>query len=676
MPTEHIKMPAVEPLVRILADGMRTAFEYPFPIFASEDMAVYLNGARQVSGFTVDGAGDTPGGSVTFDAPPVSGTVVTLERLLPLERVTDFLEGGDFSARAINNELDYLVASIQQIDRYQRAMLRYNDHETSGAATLPDKSVRAGKVFGFDGDGNPSVYAPGDSQAPPSFTASGTGAVTRALTDKANDLVSVKDFGAAGDGLTDDTQAIQQALQAHEAVFLPAGTYLISQTLEIGARRSLIGAGQACVIKCQSNAFNALELPAFQSELRNLRIEGGDAAVKLFGKTGECTQNVVTDLVIVGANTGLLLDGYDDTNKPCYWNNFARVLVERPLVHGVHLTRSGAGDTPNANKFHSVRVYSKGAATSGAGFFIEHGQYNNAFIDCEANVNGASAQACFLIGAGSNKTLLVNPYAESFNLVPNVKLEAGSVETSIVNLLSMSDGAAIWDLSGGEYTSVNSGYPYKNRLQKTSVTDLTAALQRFDTEYIDASGTLALDLSHSVHLVSSFGGELTLVLPAAGDASGARLTIKKIDASANLVNVAEDGGAGPDGRVFPLGSENDYVTVLSNGAEWFVIASSRSAGNTRYFDGSGIYDIDMAVDVYLLSAYGGALTARLPPANAPEAVGRSVTIKKVDSSANPVTVSEQGGAGPDQYAQPLSGQYDAITVVSNGGQWYITGRFG
>ncbi len=673
--TEHIKMPAVEPLVRYLADGETESFDYPFPIFASEDMAVYINGARQVSGYTADGAGNTIGGTVTFDKAPAEGAVVTLERLLPLERVTDFLEGGDFSARAINNELDYLTASIQQVERYQKQMLRYGDHEAPGTVTLPDKGVRSGRILGFGGDGNPALYEPGDSMAPPPFTAGGTGAVTRAVTDKAADLVSVRDFGAVGDGLTDDTVAIQNALQAHDAVFLPPGTYLVSAAINLAARKSLFGAGQSSVVSCQSSSFNAIEIPGYQSEIRNLRIVGGDAAIKLYGRDGECTQNLISDLVISGCNTGIQLDGYNDTSKPCYWNNFSRVLIEQPLVNGVHLTKSGAGDTPNANRFGKVRVFSKGALTSGAGFYIEHGSFNNSFVDCEANVNGTSAQGCFIIGAGSNKTLLINPYAESSNLVPNVKLESGSAETSIFNLLSMSDCAAIWDLSGGEYTAYNAGYPHKNRMQRTSVTDLTVALQRYDTEYIDATGTVALDLSHSIHLVSSFAGALTVQLPSASDAAGALMTIKKTDSSANIITVTEDGGAGPDGGSFYLGGENDYVTMLSNGAEWHVIASNRTAGNTRYFDGTGTYDIDMAVDVYLLSSYGGALTARLPPANAPEAVGRTVTIKKTDTSANAVTVSEQGGSGPDGYSQPLSGQFDAVTVVSNGSQWYIVGKF-
>ena len=69
------------------------------------------------------------------------------------------------------------------------------------------------------------------------------------------------------------------------------------------------------------------------------------------------------------------------------------------------------------------------------------------------------------------------------------------------------------------------------------------------------------------------------------------------------------------------------------------------------------------------------MTARLPPANAAEAIGRTITIKKTDVSGNTITVTEQGGSGPDGFAQHLNSQYDAITVVSDGGQWFIVNKF-
>lgn len=674
--TEHIKMPAVLPVIRALANGSQTAFPYPFPIFADSDLKVFLNGAPQSSGFTVAGAGDTDGGTVIFDTAPASGVIVTLERRLDLERMTDFLEGGDFSARAINNELDFMMAALQQVNRDQGAMLRYAPTENPAGIELPSKTTRAGKALGFDDNGDPVAVSLEGSMAAPDFTASGMGAETRTSSDKFADLISVRDFGAVGDGLTDDTLALQQALAAHRTVFLPTGTYLITAPLTLGYRHALLGAGQTAIIKAQSNDFVTVEMAAGYAVLSNLRIEGGLMGVKMFGRDGECVQNIISDVQIVGAATGIQLDGYDDTNKPCYWNHVSRVLIEQPTLHGLHLTLSDDGDTPNANKFYAVRVYSKGASTTGSGFYIEYGQLNNSFIDCEANMNGATANACFRVGANSDKTLIMNFLSESWNGVPNLRLDNGSQETAIMNLTAMSDGAAIYDLSGGNYDAINAGWPDKNRLRKTVVTDLKATLMRFDTEFIDTAGTTNLDLSHTIHLVNATNGAITIALPAASGAAGVEMTIKKVDNTSNIITVSEQGGgSGPDGSTLLLGGKGDFVTVISNGAGWYIKSSNRLAGNTRYADTTGTYDIDMAVDVYLISSYGGAVTARLPPANAAKAVGRTVTIKKTDVSANVVTVSEQGGSGPDQYNQPLSDQYDAITVTSNGSQWYIISRF-
>jgi len=677
MTDTHIKMPDVIPVVRYAANGSDTEYAFPFPVFASEDVAVYLDGALQVSGYTIHDAGETAGGSVVFTAAPEPGVIVAIERRMPLERMTDFLEGGDLSARSLNNELDYLVAGLQQVARDQTGMLRYDLLEGPGPVILPGREARAGQALAFDEDGDLTLVAHGDTLAIPSYTQSGTGAVSRNLTNRIKELVSVRDFGAAGDGTTDDTTAFQNALAAHDCVFVPAGTYRTTSTIVLGERKTLYGVGQSSVIAADDDDFHVIEIRDGYATLKSLKMTGGDAGIKLYGVTGPCVQNTVRDLVIHGAKTGILLDGNDDTDKPCYWNYFAHVLIEAPILHGVHLTKTGAGDTPNANNFHHLRVYSHGVSMTGSGAYIEYGSHANTFTDCEFNVHG-DATACVLLGAHANKTFLNGVYTESYNTVPNVKLENGSADSTIINLHAMSNGAAIWDLSGGAYVAYNSGYPNRNTFAKTTISDLNATLLRLDTVYVDAPGAATIDatIARTVHLVAATNGAIIMRLPAASDAAGSVYTFKKVDSSTNIVTVTAISGDGPDGRDMQLGGQYDFVTVQSNGAAWFILASNRMSGNTTYHDGSGTYDINMATDTYLLSAFAGAKTARLPPANAANAIGRTVTIKKTDVSGNAITVNVQGGGNIDGGTSvSLASQFHAVTVVSNGSQWYVLHKF-
>lgn len=93
-----------------------------------------------------------------------------------------------------------------------------------------------------------------------------TTSTDRPIGEKLNDFVSIKDFGVMGDGITDDTVAINAAIAnlfrsvtdlntvdipKHVVLFFPAGVYLISDSILLYPYVSFVGAGiDKTIIRC------------------------------------------------------------------------------------------------------------------------------------------------------------------------------------------------------------------------------------------------------------------------------------------------------------------------------------------------------------------------------------------------------------------------------------------
>ena len=77
--------------------------------------------------------------------------------------------------------------------------------------------------------------------------------VTQSLQNRLDSFVIVTDFGAMGDGVTDDTAAINRALyqlycvqnntQTRRGLFFPAGTYIVTNTIDVPSFAKLYGEG-------------------------------------------------------------------------------------------------------------------------------------------------------------------------------------------------------------------------------------------------------------------------------------------------------------------------------------------------------------------------------------------------------------------------------------------------
>lgn len=139
------------------------------------------------------------------------------------------------------------------------------------------------------------------------YIPAGSGAVPTTVQDKLRETVSVKDFGAVGDGVTDDTAAIQAAatfaLSAGIGLYFGSGTYLIdgSVTFTDANGFRIYGEGASSIIKKGSTATSPRAF-AFSSTATNVEID------HLRFYSDRTLANTDTGL-IDGSNSSVTIDG-------------------------------------------------------------------------------------------------------------------------------------------------------------------------------------------------------------------------------------------------------------------------------------------------------------------------------------------------------------------------------
>ncbi len=161
--------------------------------------------------------------------------------------------GGSFPSPSVEDGLDLSAQRDARIDEVLNRTMQVpkTDAITGSSLEIPIDSLRASKSFQFDSSGNPVMITPTDASG---TTVTATGSTTgRTLAERFSDVINVKDYGATGDGTTDDTTEIQAALDKASSggtVFFPVGDYLISASLNVKSDTTLRGEGYGSKIIC------------------------------------------------------------------------------------------------------------------------------------------------------------------------------------------------------------------------------------------------------------------------------------------------------------------------------------------------------------------------------------------------------------------------------------------
>lgn len=314
------------------------------------------------------------------------------------------------------------------------------------------------------------------------FTATGVGSGTgtaqysRTVQSKLQEFVSVKDFGAVGNGTTDDTLAIQNALNSvlpssnpfvittssrGGCIYIPPGRYLISSPLSILPGTRLVGeSSESSVIVNSVSTGNALQATtAISGSINKISIE--DLAVVqissvshvtsgagIYINNGTGTNLYIKNVEIRGLYNGLYMDWCYPATVINVISSFAKNAgfttgndCTSTTLQNCYSTNSGYGYYITGSYISLVNCASDsnnetyGTTGQGYGYYVP---FQNSATAKSISFYSCGTEGC-RVGISLNQavdTIIVSPiiYVGSATQAPGSAIELlGAIQTTILN---------------------------------------------------------------------------------------------------------------------------------------------------------------------------------------------------------------------------------------------------
>jgi len=215
------------------------------------------------------------------------------------------------------------------------------------------------------------------------FVSGGTTTITGGTTTVMDvNYINIKDYGAVGDGVTDDTTAIETALASGKSLFVPAGTYKLTAAITIPSHCFMYGEEKPNVSNDANTVFlidhdgdgfvidntaaDRIYLSGFVLTKEGTDYEGTGKGIKIYTSgttngTGRDIQNIKVDYF----DTGIYL-------AACTMDNFEKIIVRHCTSYGIEFYGATSHTGPHDCYFKDVWIYTADVGIYFSGYNLMH----------------------------------------------------------------------------------------------------------------------------------------------------------------------------------------------------------------------------------------------------------------------------------------------------------------